>query len=261
MENKKLLNYLLKDLSELDELFAEKENKSFDDLEMEFLQNRIKGAMKLVQILSDRQNGSVERKPDPIVKNQTKVHTESIKIPEEKIAIEIKEELIEDIVVDKIEEVAEPKIDRVEIEEEIQETVDETNQQKIEEQAVYIKNEELELEEEEIIENPNKRLGDSFSKEKSVNDLISADNSKLEHKLSNRPVNSIQTSIGINDRFQYIRELFEGSADNYATTVKKLDSMNEIKEAVNYLQQNFKWKKNETSLKFVNLVKRRFPNE
>jgi hypothetical protein len=37
--------------------------------------------------------------------------------------------------------------------------------------------------------------------------------------------------------------------------------MNHISEAVNFLQQNFKWKKNETSLKFVNLVKRRFPNE
>ena len=35
----------------------------------------------------------------------------------------------------------------------------------------------------------------------------------------------------------------------------------DLKEAVNYLQTHFKWKKNETSLKFVSLIKRRFPNE
>jgi hypothetical protein len=85
--------------------------------------------------------------------------------------------------------------------------------------------------------------------------------SKLEHKLSNRPVSSIQSAIGINDRFQYIRELFEGSADNFVKAVSDLDSMNDIKEAVDYMQKNFKWKKNESSLKFVNLIKRRFPHE
>ena len=120
---------------------------------------------------------------------------------------------------------------------------------------------ELKLEDEEPVDIHNKRLGDSFSKEKSVNDLMSDDISKLEHKLSNRPVTSLQSAIGINDRFQYIRELFEGSADNFVKTVADLDSMNDIKEAVNYLQSNFKWKKNETSLKFVSLIKRRFPNE
>ena len=120
---------------------------------------------------------------------------------------------------------------------------------------------ELQLEDEELVEIHSKRLGDSFSKEKSVNDLMSDDLPNLEHKLSNWPVSSIHSAIGINDRFQYIRELFEGSADNFVKTVADLDSMNDIKEAVNYLQSNFKWKKNETSLKFVNLIKRRFPNE
>ncbi|HYQ57987.1 MAG TPA: hypothetical protein VEP89_11655 [Draconibacterium sp.] len=105
------------------------------------------------------------------------------------------------------------------------------------------------------------RIGDRVVKEKSVNDLLlGKDNLKLEYKISNSPVKSIQTAIGINDRYQYIRELFEGSADNFTKTVSALDKLNNINEAVSYLQENFKWKKNETSLKFVNLVKRRFPN-
>ena len=115
------------------------------------------------------------------------------------------------------------------------------------------------MEEVSVDDQQSKRLGDSFSKEKSVNDLISADSQKLETKISNMPVSSIQIAIGINDRFQYIRELFDGDAEKYAETVTKLDSLSDLKEAVVYLQQNFKWKKTDVSLKFVTLIKRRFP--
>lgn len=115
------------------------------------------------------------------------------------------------------------------------------------------------LEEENEIADAVSRLGDSFLKGKSLNDLIT-DQNKLEFKLSNRPVSSIQAAIGINDRFQYIRELFDGDNQKFLETVKTLDSKQNIKEAVDYLRNNFKWKKNETSLKFVNLVKRRFIN-
>ena len=139
-------------------------------------------------------------------------------------------------------------------------TENEVSVQEVMTQSVAVQ-QELQMDDEEPVDIHNKRLGDSFLKEKSVNDLMSDDFSKLEHKLSNRPVSSIQSAIGINDRFQYIRELFEGSVDNFVKAVADLDSMNDIKEAVNYLQSNFKWKKNETSLKFVNLIKRRFPNE
>ena len=83
----------------------------------------------------------------------------------------------------------------------------------------------------------------------------------MEFKLSNRPVSSIKSAIGINDRFQFIRELFDGNADKFAETVSKIDEMKNIGEAVEYLRQSFKWKKNETSLKFVGLVKRRFSND
>ncbi|WP_346857097.1 hypothetical protein [uncultured Draconibacterium sp.] len=116
-------------------------------------------------------------------------------------------------------------------------------------------------EEEKEAGNANHRLGDSFSKEKSVNELLAGDDSgKLEYKISNSPVSSLKSAIGINDRYQYIRELFEGNGDAFTKAVTDLDALNTIQEAVNYLQQNYKWKKNDTSLKFVNLVKRRFPN-
>ncbi len=125
--------------------------------------------------------------------------------------------------------------------------------------AGIVENADLELEAEEKPDEANNRLGDRFSKEKSVNELLgNTGSSKLEYKISNSPITSLTKSIGINDRYQYIRELFEGSADKFAETVGALDELNSIQEAVSYLQQKHKWKKTETSLKFVNLIKRRF---
>jgi len=196
MENKKLINILLKDVEELEGLISDiKTKKEFSLLEIEFLHTRTKGILQLMQVLKNFET--------------------DIKIP-----LKFKEEKIE------VEEL-------VEVEPEV-----------------------IKLEETNV--KTDKRLGDKFVKEKSVDDTIE-DNNKLEFKLSNRPVSNIQAAIGINDRFQYIRELFDGSSEKYTNTIIALDSMSNIDEAVSYIQQNFKWKKNETSLKFINIVKRRFP--
>jgi len=55
MENKKLLKYILRDLRELEELIVEKENNCFNELEMEFLQTRVSGAKRMIQILFDEE--------------------------------------------------------------------------------------------------------------------------------------------------------------------------------------------------------------
>lgn len=297
MENKKLLSYLLKDLSELDELFAESGKNSFDNFEMEFIQNRISGSIRLIKLFIERENNipaeinpeiftnqnqklpnseppfnKVEEKITENIKENPAIKTPGVWVEEKatkvfeqevsrQIEPEIKaaEKIIEKEEVTIVENnITAPEIVQVTIEIEQQEV--ETQQQNLQFKSEAIQKE-LELEDDEPDDIHNKRLGDSFLKEKSVNDIRSDDMSKLEHKLSNRPLSSIQSAIGINDRFQYIRELFEGSADNFVKAVAELDSMNDMKEAVDYLQTNFKWKKNEASLKFVNLIKRRFPNE
>lgn len=297
MENKKLLSYLLKDLSELDELFAESGKNSFDNFEMEFIQNRISGSIRLIKLFIERENNipaqinpeiftdqnqklpnleplfnRVEEKITENIKENPAIKTPGVwveekatKVFEQEVSRQIEPEIkaAEKIIEKEEVSIVENNITAPEI---VQETI-EIEQQEVEtqQQNIQFKSEaiqkEIELEDDEPVDIHNKRLGDSFLKEKSVNDIRSDDMSKLEHKLSNRPLSSIQSAIGINDRFQYIRELFEGSADNFVKAVTELDSMNDMKEAVDYLQTNFKWKKNEASLKFVNLIKRRFPNE
>ena len=244
MENKKLLNFLLKDLNEINDLFSEKDTSEFDQLELEFIQTRLKGAIKLVQIFADRD------KTDSVQEMEIGKTVVQETIREE---VTEKETIVEmSTVTEKLEENTEPEIAQETIAE-IREGKEEIIKETVEEPG------DVEFEEE-IIENTDKRLADVFTKEKSVNDLL-ADANKLENVLSNRPVKSIQSAIGINDRFQYIRELFEGKADEFVKTVEELDRMSDLKEAVQFLQGNYKWKKNETSLKFVNLIKRRFLND
>ena len=250
MKNKKLLKFLLRDLNELEELIGEKKGNSFDDLEMEFLHTRISGAKRIIQILVYKEDEIIEES----VREVTKVEAETKNVVEEKPEQEIKEEsekLEEDTreeVETELENIEEPKL-IFELEEELDDT------------AEIADDNEVEPENEKIVDNANIRLGDSFLQGKSVNDLVDRESNKLDSTLSNRPIESIKTAIGINDRFQYIRELFDGKAEVFTNAVTELDTKNNIKEAVEYLQQNFEWKKNETSLKFVNLVKRRFNNE
>ncbi len=298
MENKKLLKYLLNDLTELEELFAEQGKNSFDAFEMEFIQNRISGSIRLVELFLEKENNvpaEIQTEVAPPQKQVQPVVETSINIIEEKVEEKVQEipavknpgvsveEKAPEVIVHEVKQetkteektvetyteekvvVVENKITAPEI---VQEKEVETEGQFVAEiiketiQSHHVTVQKgLELEDDEPVDIHNRRLGDVFLKEKSVNDMRSDDLSKLEHKLSNRPVSSIQSAIGINDRFQYIRELFEGSTDNFVKAVADLDSMNDMKDAVEYMQANYKWKKNESSLKFVNLIKRRFPHE
>ncbi|WP_167619772.1 hypothetical protein [Maribellus sediminis] len=281
MENKKLLKFLLKDLVEIEELFAEKGSAGFDAYELEFLQTRFKGAKQIIQMLEDKEgknlNNSTPEEPEiSAVEKEDVVEEVVAEIPAEAEvpqAVEVTEEISVEEEVEQIEEETETTT-VIETTETVQVTMESEVVEEVAEEEIVAEepatltdetapevNDDLEMEDEPE-ETVGRTLGDSFLKGQSVNDLMANGNGsgKLENKLSNSPVDNLQRAIGINDRYLYIRELFSGDAEVFAKTVSELDNLNNIQEAVSYLQQNYKWKKNETSLKFVNLVKRRFPN-
>lgn len=99
-------------------------------------------------------------------------------------------------------------------------------------------------------------VGETFQKERSLNDSIGENNS--ESKLTNSPISSLRAAIGLNDRFIFIREIFDNNSEKYNTIIEKLDKMEHIQEAVEYLKANLSMQKNEASMKFVDLLKRRF---
>jgi hypothetical protein len=104
-----------------------------------------------------------------------------------------------------------------------------------------------------------KTLGETLGEShQMVNDILSQE--KSESGFQVLPINSIWDGIGINDRFLFIRELFENNSEQFENAVTAIDNLNNIQNAVNYLKMNFKWHKTEASQKFLALVKRRFTN-
>ena len=111
----------------------------------------------------------------------------------------------------------------------------------------------------EEIENANKIVGETFIKGKSLNEILT-DTYKLDQKLASSPIEKLESGIGLNDRFQFIRELFDNDANLFQQVVQQIDKMDSLNDAVSYLSDNYQWKKNDTSIKFAQLVKRRFTN-
>ncbi len=99
-------------------------------------------------------------------------------------------------------------------------------------------------------------IGETFHKERSLNDSIGEN--KSESKLTNSPITNLRAAIGLNDRFIFIREIFDNNTEKYNTIIERLDQMEHIQEAVEFLKANLEMQKNEASMKFVDLLKRRF---
>jgi len=102
-----------------------------------------------------------------------------------------------------------------------------------------------------------KTLGEILGeKHQMVNDLLSTERS--ERTFDGKPLKSIREGIGINDRFSFIKELFNSNVEKYDHAISTLDQLSDIEEAVKFLKQNYKWNKSDASQKFLVLVKRRF---
>jgi len=89
----------------------------------------------------------------------------------------------------------------------------------------------------------------------SLNDRIISGRSDLSlaDRMQLKPISDLKSAIGLNDKFQFINELFEGSSDRYTEAVNLLNSCIGIKEAEMLLadlksryswnDQNQVWKK------------------
>lgn len=318
MDNKRLLQILLRDVSELEELVSGIKNAgSWEPLEMELLSTRIAGVRHMLEMVAGAERpGRKFSDPAPAVadsihipaQEKTSIQdtqaTASAKVTEEPAVIipagnggnlspDAKTNILQDdlkelVPVQKeIKETPVPPqkptaVHDLVIEEKVKEEntkvaspvqVVEPMPEMKAEPAVPVPekgaepfptgnqdgsptNDDMEFEEEEAVSGP-KTLGEKFVHGRSVNDLL-LEHGKTDSKFSNMPVSSLQTAIGINDRFLFTRELFDGNGDAFTEAIRKIDSMGSIHDAAVFLRENFKWKKNETSLKFIELVKRRF---
>ena len=111
-------------------------------------------------------------------------------------------------------------------------------------------------------EQERKILAEKFNENKAfINEMIGNNVRKgdLSSRLQSAPITSIAGSIGINDKFLFIRELFHGDAEKFRATMQNLEHASDFDEAYHYLNDNFEWNMESVEVKqLIHLVKRKF---
>ena len=128
-------------------------------------------------------------------------------------------------------------------------------QDRIQEEVTAIKPENI------VSEEP-ATIADKFKGEKKFINERLGDNGKrtdLSSKLQSKPIRDIGTSLGLNDRFKLINELFNGDKDSYQQSIKILDSATNFNEAFNYINTTYDWDMEDDSVQMLlDLVRRKF---
>lgn len=104
---------------------------------------------------------------------------------------------------------------------------------------------------------PTPAPSETFVKSQSLNDTIGETKSP-ESTVTSGSISSLKAAIGLNDRFQFIREIFSNNTEKYNMIIDQLDKLETQQQAVELLKKHLTLQKNETSMKFVELLKRRF---
>ena len=104
-------------------------------------------------------------------------------------------------------------------------------------------------------------VADKFQSKKFVHDDISKKNIKkdVSAKMQTKPINDINSAIGLNDKFIFIRELFGNDKEHYHETIQVLNNFDIYENAVNFLNENFDWDSDDPNFeRLKELVRRKY---
>ena len=107
-------------------------------------------------------------------------------------------------------------------------------------------------------------LGDTFGQRSdSLNEKlgIRKDEDDISGLIKSKPITRLSEAIGINDKFLFIRELFNGNPELYNKTIASLDSSGTFTDA-RAIVMNFAGNdaENQAAKQLLELVKRKFPD-
>lgn len=123
------------------------------------------------------------------------------------------------------------------------------------------------IEEERISENQTTLIDiiEEIQEDITINERISQGNTKesLAQKHAKKAIADIEKSIGLNQRFSFIKNLFENKKDAYDEAVKKLNSCASFLEADDYIHNvlfpAYNWDENTVHvIKFIDIIERRY---
>jgi hypothetical protein len=103
----------------------------------------------------------------------------------------------------------------------------------------------------------------SLDQSKELNEMFREPRKEVAQKLQDVPIKDLRKAIGINDRYLYINELFNGDEAMFERSVKTLNHFSILPEAEFWMQRELRiklgWKEDHFLVQqFVQLVRRRF---
>ena len=111
----------------------------------------------------------------------------------------------------------------------------------------------------------NSTLKEKNDSQHSLNDRIGRNKlyASLSSKLQKNPINDLPKAIGINERFLFIKELFNNDSKAYAEAIKKLNGLQNFAEADHILHEElavkYNWKPESNAVQsFLELIQRRY---
>ena len=103
---------------------------------------------------------------------------------------------------------------------------------------------------------------DKFKPAKTLADIYqkSGDNS-IAARIQNNRITDIKSSIGINDRYLFIHDIFMGKSNAYDQAVERLNEIKHFHDVLQFIDEiknNNNIKNRGTLVKFIDIVKRKF---
>ena len=97
--------------------------------------------------------------------------------------------------------------------------------------------------------------GQSYRNESLRQQVSSKD---LSSKLKSQPISDIGTAMGLNEKFSFIRELFNNNPDKFTETINILNQASNFNEAYSYLSDKFNWDMDDSQVqKLLDLTRRK----
>jgi|WetSurMetagenome_2_1015567.scaffolds.fasta_scaffold73555_3 hypothetical protein len=74
-----------------------------------------------------------------------------------------------------------------------------------------------------------------------------------------KPVNDLYTAIGINDRFTFIRELFNNDKNAFESTIHTLNEADSFNDAYNFMIRNYDWNMDSEAVQLLlDIIRRKY---
>jgi len=105
-------------------------------------------------------------------------------------------------------------------------------------------------------------VGDSFGFTGRINEQMGSlmDDEHVSDMMKTKPLSNLADAIGVNDKFLFIREIFNGNPERYSQAISRLNGASSFSDAIEVLKSyTGERKENEVLKQLLDLVKRKFP--